>query len=87
MVDEAGARAGGGSQISLTATAFAIYNHLRAGDEATARRLLVTITPVFDRVARTTYVYGGSLDRIVAAIWELGATRVCGTLPCADRGD
>lgn len=57
----------------LTAANFAVLNHLRAGNRAEARRLLALLTPVLERLPKTTYLYNGGVDRAATTVWELEA--------------
>lgn len=63
----------GRSAMGLTAANFAVLNQLRAGRPAEARRLLALLTPVFQRLPPTTYLYNGGLDRAATTVWELEA--------------
>ncbi|MFN8511325.1 MAG: response regulator transcription factor [Thermomicrobiales bacterium] len=61
------------SPIGLTAASFALLNNLRAGHLARAQAFMAEMPLLFEQTTRTTYVFGGSLDRAATAVWELGA--------------
>lgn len=61
------------SVFGLTAASFAAYNYVRAGEPEEAWRFLLALTPVLQSMDPRLYIYGGSVDRGAAAVWELGA--------------
>lgn len=66
----------GRGPLGLTAAAFAVFGHNRAGNEAEARRLLEALTPVLERAEPTMYIYNGCVDRAATTVWELAAAEL-----------
>jgi DNA-binding CsgD family transcriptional regulator len=63
----------GRTVMGLNAANFAVLNYLRAGNPAEAGRFLALLTPVFERIPATTYLYNGGVDRAGTTVWEFGA--------------
>jgi hypothetical protein len=64
--------AGQGS-VGLASAALGAMNHLRAGDEQTARRWLAALAQVHARIEPTDFMYSSTFDRACAVCWELEA--------------
>jgi DNA-binding CsgD family transcriptional regulator len=67
--------AGQGS-VGLASAALGAMNHLRAGDEQTARHLLSALAQIHARIDPADFMYSSTFDRACAVAWELDVREV-----------